>query len=215
MNSVVSVASLASATAVTAPALASDSADAELISVCELAIDLQPRAEEASDLFDMLFVECRQLMPERPEELYWRPGDPIGFYREGGSSRLVCEPSDIKEVRGQKMTDERKQKRLDEIVLAYDKWRAEQKVISSERGLDVAELRANQLDSEMTGYINIIERTQAKTIEGLRAKAKVLACSGGMTEVVADWDCMHVGLARSLIGDLTGLPVEIDDEAAA
>jgi hypothetical protein len=102
---------------------------------------------------------------------------------------------------------ERGQQRLDEIVAAFDRHETHLKAFRDEMGLDTAEAYADELFNQLRDIEDRIETTRATTLDGLRAKAKVIAhvCQIGKIDPSFDY---HAGLMASIISDLTGLPDE-------
>jgi hypothetical protein len=98
------------------------------------------------------------------------------------------------------------QQRADEILKAHDRHTADINALRAELGLDVAEAHANHLFAQLRILEWKIEKLSAKTIDGLRAKAEVVAhvCWGG--EILRGYDTTDRRIMASIMSDLTGLP---------
>jgi hypothetical protein len=102
MNTVVSVASLASATALPLPAAALEQPDASLIGRCREALEISGELDAATSTFSQAEEAFKSRIPERPQALRWRPTDPIGNeieYTSPGRGRLWCNSEQIEERR--------------------------------------------------------------------------------------------------------------------
>lgn len=260
MNSVVSVASIASATALAAPA-SGENADADLIALCQRALDKSRQQEEAAAVADDLLEKFYTREPDPPRCLNWHPMDPVTYstYRlQDGREIFVCNRADIERKRGEQFMcsewlgteeqyrdlprnlktgeeiipeqmrhllrewpDEFRQKRFAQIVAAHDEYQSRRKAIRDELGLDAADARSDELSDQLTAMTDTIERTPAVTMDGLRAKAAVIAHTCWCGSIPRDQTITADRLMASIISDLTGLPDQedsrvrfVDEEAA-
>jgi hypothetical protein len=189
--------------------------DAELISLVEQAIIFHQDFSRAEETSEELFSEYDKRRPERPDDLRWRIGDPVGYAKPDPSQpRAVwCNLDDIEELR-QKGIDrtqwwagdpERLQRRADQIIAAHDCHQAELTGLITEVGLDEARARA---DDAFDRYREASERAvaiRATTIEGLRAKARLVlvCCWGGKMQGDGDYahdDQIMASMVRDLVG---------------
>lgn len=261
MSTAVSVASLASSTAIAEPVLVGDHPDADLIALAKEAIALDQKYEEATARVDELDVAYFERASNRPPELYAKPDDGriphIGFEHdnslddrklncwcvvqdadalrvfitEGGKSRefigtdqqweefKALATARLAELGSEKMVsppeydhlwaivDEPElRRRAEEILRAYEHHAAECERFEIELGIEAANNKANILITAVRALCERIEKTKAMTLEGIRAKAFVLAhISWGGT---ISWDQSSAGdrLVASMVSDLTGLP---------
>jgi hypothetical protein len=107
MNTAVSVASLVSSAAIAMPSL--ESADAELIALCQKALDLSGQFDEADAAQDDLYGEYQNRLSDPPWALRWHPIDPVDYRPyslKDGRDVMICDEEDIQEKRGQQIIQE-------------------------------------------------------------------------------------------------------------
>jgi len=114
--------------------------------------------------------------------------------------------------------NERDQKRFDQILAAHDAYNAELDALRHEIGLDVAEVRFDQLSEQSLDLEREVIGRQAKTLNGLRAKAEMLIYNWGDNLPSGPDDGLVENVMASIVTDLcnfTGVRAVAPDIADA
>lgn len=89
------------------------------------------------------------------------------------------------------------QARADEIVSATEAWRAERDRIDVESGLEAANQAADALGEELSDIEAAIEDATARTLDGLRVKARIARRDFATSDQINE--ALHEGLIRDIL----------------
>jgi hypothetical protein len=207
MNTVVSVASLASASVVSSAAASDSQLCAFAIKYAEIEAELMVLYDEGERL-ERLYNDRK---PLRPKVLKWFATDPVSYMTEPsqtpGRYYLWCSETEIEEKRNikcmkdefvgtddqwqvedelgenerarfwQTVPDARAQARLDELVAALDQYRAQNELIAVELGMPKVLDQIESLTERKDQLLHSALAIPAASNVGLAAKAKMAAAA--------------------------------------
>jgi hypothetical protein len=212
---------IGTAAAVSSVAACAASGDLDLVQLAERITVAYAEDCRAIEIVDALHGKFLARRPERPAALRWRVTDPVGYWSQhlpNGKCAVWCNEVEAEKWRGQPFTrkqclgsdeipDESGQRRIDEILAAYDAYEVEVTAIKAELGLDVAEDRAREIGDHLWDMTRELFERPALTIEGMRAKARIVRLHGWAEDNPDDTSEQAV---LSLVNDLIGVPAVIE-----
>lgn len=204
-----------------ANAVAMNHPDAEIIA---LAVEYEhARAAREAHHPILEAAEALYVEPTIPAALMPRRGDPLSFgpcRRQDGTwwyinlvhqfrTVPVTRPATTDDGERIEVPYPQAQARADEIVAAYDQWRAECDRAKSESGFAAADEQDTRLYERMWELHDALSSSQPKTLEGVQAKARGSMLRHDLFETEEEC-CSDKELALSIVRDIVRL-----DEASS
>lgn len=168
-------------------------ADAELVTLRERMLELRTAEQEATAECMRTYDVYHRLRPALPRELIWRLGDPAGYVIQ--YSHLF-------------RPNKHKQRRADQPITAYRRWRAEE-TAAEQSGYLPAEEKSEAIGRSMHEVYERMFAIKPKSIEGYRALASAVLYPGE----IGRYDDIETSALAALVSALTGVGIT-ETEAA-
>lgn len=156
-------------------------------------LELRTAEQEATAECMRTYDVYHRLRPALPRELIWRLGDPAGY---------VIQYSHLFRSRPKK----HKQRRADQPITAYRRWRAEETAAEEQSGYLPAEEKSEAIGRSMHEVYERMFAIKPKSIEGYRALASAVLyrCWAGE---ISRYDDIETSALAALVSALTGVGI--------